>query len=357
VAASAGSYDQRAVSARHNIDSAIDHLDEALIAAGLPGLEPPRDVAPVAEIAEEVAPYVLPAELRRFWERVDAGAAAALTSPGLGDPAGALEARRWMREIAVPTPLGLPPVLLPFDTDGRCDGLIELGSEWGEGAAIFGYDTDGFELISPTLADRIDLIAELLLDGRFERTDASVFVDRRVEQARRAARLDAYGPHPVYGHLRTFAAAFNSWPAHWLAASGVDLASREPLGATHTLAELVAAAATGSATGRIHGQVMVLVGGPPGSLVVVDDGTGPLDVWCPSRTSLWGPVHRRWFEFELTIDRPVGPPPDLDTPPAEVTRHALVGDIASAQDAVLEFLGELDRHRAAAIATDIRPLD
>jgi hypothetical protein len=68
-------------------------------------------------------------------------------------------------------------------------------------------------------------------------------------------------------------------------------------------------------------------------------------------------VHRTRFEFEVTIDGPVGAPPDLDSPHEQATRHALAGDLESAQAAVLDLLGELDRHRAAAVASDIRPLD
>lgn len=33
---------------------------------------PPDIDAAIAAVTEDVAPYVLPAELRRFWERVDA---------------------------------------------------------------------------------------------------------------------------------------------------------------------------------------------------------------------------------------------------------------------------------------------
>ena len=100
-----------------------------------------------------------------------------------------------------------------------------------------------------------------------------------------------------------------------------------------------------------------LAGSGAGALVVVDDGTGTLDVWCPAGTSPWGPVHRTRFELEVTVDGPVGALPDLDAPHAEITRHALAGDLESAQRATLAFHEELDRHRPAAVASDIRPLD
>ena len=130
--------------------------------------------------------------------------------------------------------------------------------------------------------------------------------------------------------------------------AGSTSATASPLGATTRSRSLVAAAAEGRVTGRIHGEVTRLVGSGDGARVVVDDGSLPLDVWCPAGTSPW-PVHRTRFEFEVTIDSPVGAPPDLDSPHEQATRHALAGDLETAQAAVLELAGELDRHRAAAV--------
>ena len=226
-----------------DIDAAIDGLDEALRAAGLPGLEPPADVAAIAAISEDVAPYVLPAELQRFWGQVDADRIAVFTFPMLRGPAHALELLRWLRESETPVPIGPPPLLLPIDYASQCHGVIELGSEGSEGGVILEWDIDAIPLVSHSLADRIDVLAELLAGGHFERDDGQVSLDHRVEQEMRTARLDASGPHPVYGDLRAIPADLGSWPAHWLAASGIDLRDRVPLGATHTIAELVAAAA------------------------------------------------------------------------------------------------------------------
>jgi hypothetical protein len=345
------------VTAPPDIDSAIDRLDEALRAAGLPGLEPPSEVEAVAEITDEVAPYVLPTEIARFWERVEPEAIAVFTFPMLRGPGYALELLRFVRQSGQPVPLSPPPVLLPFEYASHSYGVIELESEWSEGGTILELDFDALSVVSHSVADRIDLLAELLSEGRFERGDRGVSIDHRAEQEKRIARLDASGPHPLYGDVRSIPTKLESWPAHWLAASRVDLRSREPLGATHTIAELVAAAGAGRAAGRVHGEVTRLVGSAGGALVLVDDGTRLLDVWCPAGTSLWGPVHRTRFEFELTIEGSVGAPPDFDSGAQNVSRYALAGDLPSAQDAALAFVEALDRHRAAAVATDIRPLD
>lgn len=340
-----------------DIDSAIDRLDEALRSVGVAGLEPPGDVGPVAEIAEAVAPYVLPNELRRFWERVEAESVHVHTFPKVGGPATALSQLRIVRELATPVPIGLPPILLPVDYASHCYGVVELGTEWDEGGSFLEFEFDDMPFVSRSVADWLDMVAELLSEGSFELHDGWAELDHPAVLATRLARLESSDPHPVYGDLRAIPSALESWPAHWLAASGIDLCGREPLGATSTIAELIDAADAGPVTGRIHAEVVRLVGSGAGTLVVVDDGSGALDVWCPAGTSPWGPVHRSRFELEVTVEGPVGAMPDLDSPHAEITRHALAGDLPSAQEAAIAFSEQLQAHRAAAVATDIRPLD
>jgi hypothetical protein len=340
-----------------DVDSAIDRLDDALRSVGVARLEPPGDVGPVAEIAEVVAPYVLPDELRRFWERVDAERIDVHTFPKIGGPASTLSQLRIVRDVATPVPIGLPPILLPVDYASHCFGAVELGTEWSEGGSLLEFDFDDVPFVSRSVADWLDMLAELLSEGSFELHDGWAELDHPAVLANRLARLESSGPHPVYGDLRAIPSALESWPAHWLAASGIDLRDREPLGATSTIAELVDAADAGPVRGRIHAEVVRLVGSAAGALVVVDDGSGTLDVWCPAGTSPWGPVHRLRFELEVTIERRVGAMPDLDSPHAEITRHALAGDLSSAQEAAIAFSEQLQAHRAAAVATDIRPLD
>jgi hypothetical protein len=108
---------------------------------------------------------------------------------------------------------------------------------------------------------------------------------------------------------------------------------------------------------RIAGTVIRLVGIGNDVLVLVDDGTGQLDIWCPAGTSPWGPASGRRFEFELEVERPVPPPPDFDDGHAELQQYAVAGRLDDAQSAAGEFFGRLERHRPAAVATAIRPLD
>jgi hypothetical protein len=268
-----------------------------------------------------------------------------------------LELLRDFRELEVTVPIAPPPMLLPVDYASHCYGVIELGSVWSEGGTILEWGMDDYPLVSRSVTDWIEVLAELVSERRFERSDGYVSFDFRAEREKRLERLAASGTDPLYGDLRAIPMDVDSWPAHWLAASGIDLRDRVPRGATHTIAELVAAAAGGPVTGRIHGRVIRAVGIGADTLVLVDDGTRPLDVWCPSGTSPWGPVHTRSFEFEVTLERPADAPPDLDTTHAEVSRHALAGDLEAAQAAAERFARELQAHRPAAVAHDIRPID
>ena len=73
---------------------------------------------------------------------------------------------------------------------------------------------------------------------------------------------------------------------------------------THTIADLGAAAADGPVEGRIAGTVVRLAHLGDGELVVVDDGTASLEVWCPAGLSPWGPIHRRRFELAVRLEQP-----------------------------------------------------
>ena len=74
----------------HEIDSAVDRLDDALRRAGLPPLEPATDEVSLVDVDAIVAPYELPPEVRRFWELVDPSSLAVRTFPDLLAPATAL---------------------------------------------------------------------------------------------------------------------------------------------------------------------------------------------------------------------------------------------------------------------------
>jgi hypothetical protein len=338
------------------IDASIDRLEAALVSAGFPAPMPPTDAEPFDRIAEAVLPYRLPDELVRFWQRVDPSTIAVTTFPELVGPAGALELHGVTREF--PFASG-PPLFFPIAYSSHVHRSIELVSEWSDGGTIFrwAWDEDSFRLDYRSLADLLDAFAELVAEGTLEHRGGFVLVPIDAEEARAAARLDAAGPHPLFGDVREFPGQLEGWPAPWLESSGIELRDREPLGTTHTIAALAEAAEAGPVRGRIAGTVIRLTGIGNDVLVLVDDETGQLDIWCPAGTSPWGPGSGRRFEFEVELEGPLSPPPDFDAGHAEVQQHALSGRLEEAQAAAGEFFGRLERHRPAAVATAIRPLD
>lgn len=347
-------------SRHHEIDSAVDRLDDALRRAGLPTLEPATDEVSLDDVDAVVAPYGLPPDVRRFWELVDPSSLAVRMFPDLLAPAAALKLRQAeLEDTGVGFPPGPPPLLFTIAYASHVSLSAELASEWGSGGTIFRWDytEPGFRVEYRALADLLDVLTELVSEDAAEHKGGFVFLPDGADDAKRLERLRGAGPHPVYGDATEISGRLEDWPEHWLEASRIDLRNRAPLGATHTIDELVAAAAAGPVTGRIAGTVTRLVGIGRDMVVLVDDGTRPVDVWCPAGTSPWGPVHKRRFEFEVTLEGPVPELPDLEGGLRRISMHTRAWKPAEEDPAGEAFSGDLERHRPSAVATDIRPLD
>jgi hypothetical protein len=284
------------------LDAAVDRLDDALGAAGFPGLSAPRDSSSLEGIAEAVAPFELPPDVRRFWERVDPTSISVSSYPMLVDPHTALEIRR----ADIDAGASLPLLLLPIAYSSHVHDSVELVSEWAVGGTVFrwAWDEEAFQIAYRSIVDLIDVIRELVEEGALERGEGWAHLSSEAEEEKRLGRLRTADRIAAYRETAEIPMRIEAWPEHWLAANGIDLQDRMPLGATHTIQELVAAAEKGPAEGRIAGTVVRLVGSARGALVLVEDETGSLEVWCPTE-SPWRPVHRRRFEFEVTL---AGPP-------------------------------------------------
>jgi hypothetical protein len=307
-------------------------------------------------VAEAVGPFALPDELRRFWERVDPGRLEITLFPELLGPRSSLDLHRVAQGFPVPN--GPPPLLFVFGYSSHVHRSIELASKWSDGGTIinWAWDEPGFRIAYRSFVDLVEVVSELVSEGRLEHRGGFVVVSLEHEEAKQLARLRDQEPHPLYGDAREISGDVELWPAHWLAASGIDLRDREPRGATHTIAELVEAAEAGLVRGRITGRIIRSAGIGGDAIVLVDDGTGTLDVWCPEGLSPWSAQSDR-YEFEITIEGPVQAPLDFDTGHAELQSHALAGRIEEAQAAAEAFLGRISRHRPQAVASAMRPLD
>jgi hypothetical protein len=337
-----------------SIDAAIDRLDAALRAADLDGLTPPQDLGALDALVDVIPPYELPPDLRRFWERVDPTTLAVEPWPELLRPQEAGDRYRDDRQYF---PLGGPPLLLPIAAHSDARQVVELKSNRSAGGTIFYSDADpGFRIQYRGVVDFVEVLAEAIEDGAIERRGGFNLLDERVMAERAATRLRGRPTHPLYGEALDLPADPAGWPAHWLLSAGIRLEDREPLGATHTISELIGAAARGPVRGRIAGEVVRLVSVGNDCHVVVEDESGRLRVFCPAGVSPWGPSHRSRFEFQVTLaGRPAAP--DLDTGTTAVQRHALRGNLAAAGAAMDAFVARIESEGPVAIASAIRPLD
>ena len=320
------------------IDAAIDRLDEALRAAGVAALKASADTEALVGIAELVAPYRLPADLDRFWERIDFWDSP-VSGWRLPEPLNArvaLDTHRANLEDDVEYLFG-PPLLFPIARISGDQWSVELGSEWSEGGTVFAHEGE-HRIEYPSFCDLVEVYAELLEERAFEVRGGRAGLLLEAERAKQEERLSAAWPHPLYGDAREVSADYVGWPAHWLAAAGIDLASRMARGATHTIAQAVEAAKKRELVARVVGKVVWVGGSSDGVLVVVDDGTGQLDVWCPAGTSRWGPRMNDRFEFEVAMREAV-PSAELSTRPPR------------------EFLDDVGRKGPAATVLDVRPVD
>jgi hypothetical protein len=314
------------------VDRVIERLDGALRTAGFDPLDPASEPESVGEVERALAPYTLPPDLRRFWERVDFSGlrVTGWTLPEPRDPRPALEAHRQNLEEA-PLLFG-PPLLFPIARISGDQWSIELVSRWGPGGTVFSQDNGAGELQIEyaSFSDLLEVYVELIEEGCFQRRDDGLgSLNRDAELGKQEARLAAAPPHPLYGDSREIAADPARWPEHWLEAAGLDLRDRKPRGATHTVAELIAESQQRPVTGRIRGEVVRLGGSSGGILALVSDGDDEMFVFCPASATAWGPKHRGRYEFEVTVPGAIAPP----------------------------GAGSFDRHRPGGVATAVRPVD
>jgi hypothetical protein len=165
------------------VDRVIERLDGALRTAGFDPLAPASEPESVGEVERPLAPYTLPPDLRRFWDRVDFSGlrVTGWTLPEPRDPRPALEAHRQNLEEA--QLLFGPPLLFPIARISGDQWSIELVSRWGPGGTVFSQDTGADE--------------------------------RQIEYASFNDLLEVYVElkHPLYGDSREIAADPARWPS------------------------------------------------------------------------------------------------------------------------------------------------
>ena len=344
------------------IDSAVDRLAAAYRHAGLPPLRAPDRVdAVIEEIHAEIAPLRLPEELERFWRLVDPESVTVAPYPHPMSVAFALRSWRMHRDEA---PGMAPRALFPFAYESHGFLSIELEDGRGNGGTVleWGYGDEAFRVRFPALSAYLDLLATMIESDELVRHDGSLgrveFDPERRWPGAQAVRLASIGALPGLGLEREIPQDVRAWPEHWLLPEGLAADARTPRGATTTVAALLRdAAAGGAAGGTIRARVSRLVGSADGRRVAVADGSGVLDVWCPTVVCTYGPIVEREFEFDVVV-RPAPPaPPDWAPEHREIQQKALDHDLIGAQDAVARLYSMAFETPAAAEATAVRPVE
>ena len=304
----------------------------------------------LALIGERLAPAVLPSEVVWFWQTWDPFGFDALPYPGLTDPAFALTS--WTGNTS---DLGFPSALFPVAYESHGFLFAELGTGAAGPAPIwyFAYADDVVELRHTSLAALFRSCAEAI-----EATGVIV----PAGEGRDEAHLDLLGG-PAFDAIRErhLAASVHrdrerrvrpddvrSWPAGWRRMQGIDDADLVPLGRTHSVAELIAEAASGPVRGRLHGRWHVQAGGGlggDGAIVAIGtltDETGTIPLVLPGSVARVGGAVDR-VEVDVTTQRPVGTLPEMGT--TTITAAALRGEL----DAAAAEAAHLTRSLEAAV--------
>jgi hypothetical protein len=341
-----------------SIGSTVDRLRGRLRRVGARPLRTPVDTTDLDALIDAIAPLQLPDEVETWWRTVDVASFPMQPFPRPCRPDSSL--RLWQQyqdEWVGVTPRCLVPVaydsmvVLSVDVD-RTDTL---------GGDVFAWAVDShgaFEHVAGSWVDVVECYVDVIDAGAYELRRGIVMPESEIlDGALRARRTDTVVP-PRYPARKMQFANAAQWPMHWQRASGIAPSDRRPRGRTLTIGDVLAAPRGARLRGTIVGRVVGLVGGSAGSLAIVDDRSGRLDIWCPAATCTWGPRLEGIFEFDVEAQADQAIQGDfgfIADGQRDITAAVLRGDLTAAQDAGVEFSQRSQAHRAAAIASAVRP--
>jgi hypothetical protein len=188
------------------VDAAIDGLDDALDAAGFGRLTQARDPEPLVGLARDLAPYALPADLGRFWRRFELASlrVRGWRMPEPLDPGAAREIHRQNLEEA-PLLFGIP-LLFPLARISGDQWSIELASAHCAGGMVVSHgDVRPITVEYPSFLDLVEVYAELLHEGRFERRSEGYGTFGREDERQKTGAPDR--GHVAAPRLRLLAGA------------------------------------------------------------------------------------------------------------------------------------------------------
>ena len=284
------------------IDGSIDALAGALSAEGIEPPRPPSESYELDAIDAELAPMSLPAQVRRFWERVDPATLRVWPYPEPIAPGFAIDSWRQRRDEF---PGLAPRTLLDVGYASHQCMSVELDSPLASGGTLFEWNlVDGaFYLRYNELSAWLDRMTELLAAGAFERREGAagpvlLLLDPHTSVP--MTELPAPPtPSPVHGHVACYERDPLTWPLHWRRLSGMPPEEVRPRGASHTVAELLARDPSRPVEATLTGRVVSLWASGSTWHARISDGSGSLGITCPAAVTALGPVMGREFEFDV----------------------------------------------------------
>ncbi len=300
-----------------SIDASIDRMCEALSSLGFEVAHGPDDTAAWETLDRELAPLALPSDLRRLLKRVDVARLPLRTYPEPSMLSFALWSWREFRDGDLAFPAGL----FPWCYTSHNHLFVELDGPGIDGGAMFEWAFAGsrFELRFHSPADWVETAVAVLKNGWFERRGdgehAALWADDDRWRELAAARVQAGGPHPIYGRQDSFGEDRQSWPGHWAETAALvrqDPPAKYP---PMTVAQVLSLRRQTTVRALVTGYASYLFGraGEDTRMWLTDD-TGMLDVLCSVeiRGHAAIPKTRALIGVELIAEHQKAPLPPID---------------------------------------------
>lgn len=315
-----------------DVIEAVDRLRRAHADAGLGHLaEPgPQIDSVLAEIAEAVSPWRLPADLVAFWRLVDPETLALSPCPRPAGPGLAL--RLWRNQLS---PDWGMESYFPWCYESHDYLLVELDEPSQSRGGCFSWAGGSVPVVQAfaSVAAYVDLFATML-------------------------ELREFVHHSELGVIEFDPG--RRWPdaqAVRLASSRAKLDGPFPSAFT-TVDDLLTRAQAGeSPTGAIRARVVALAGCASGQRIEITDGTGHLDLWCPATLCGSGPMIDRLFDFQVTVRPGCQQLADRSAALSQVERATREGDLQAAVTLATPLYDELFGTPAKAEVTALRTAD
>jgi cell wall assembly regulator SMI1 len=308
------------VAAGRGIEQALSRF-ETVMSQAWPAwfarLGPGLDDAGIQRLRDAVAPYLVPPQVEALYRWRDGGDHGVFGGWRMRPLDELLE---WYRFTC--DDLESPPTWLPVFED-QIVNVVTLdvpGLAPSDPSVWYGHTHDMWlSRLFDSIAALLDVVADaaeagalverdqrlgLSSGGHVHSLDGEPWTSWRLDRCPDAFRW----PDPPAGTHRV-SLPDPDWPREWLEPLGVTQGTLALRGATHSIAELVAAAASGPVRGTIRGRVVSGVGTAGWWSPVVSDGSGRITVHCETRRLPVMVVVGSEGEFDVVLESAESPEP------------------------------------------------